>query len=374
MISKKTKSEEEKVLKRKICVLTAALALTASLALAGCGDNNADPVHREGTQAGTYRGIESTESVYGIAAVTAAKLLAGAESAESVSAAEVQTTAAVASGSADAIAKAQAEAEDFNRYFNMLDTFLDRGATTTVVEENASQDEALKDYAFKLTITGKDAEGKSVPHTDYYSETATPSTHSSRVQGDETITVDVTTYTLNGLVEMGRTAEGTPVYYVMTGTRTETEQVETEGREQETEHTSALTMRASATAGDPADYVVLSHTQTTEQEEGESETEASYLYHLYRGGVLAESTQVDFETEAEHGETETEYTVRFLSGASRGTYKIERETERGATEIAVAYSIDGASGTFVIVKDAGGYRYRFSDRSADDELFPDFDD
>ena len=354
---------------KKICILAAALAATASLALTGCGDKAGSAYHDD-TETGTYHGIESMESIFGLAAVTSAKLLEGTAepSAEAQNVALTET-----SGSADAVEKAREEAEDFNKYFNILDTFLDKGATTTVVKENTSTDGALAGYAFKLTITGKDAAGKSVPHTIYYSETKGETNTTNRHDGDETVTTSSTVYTLDGVVEMGVDAEGAPVYYHMQGTRTEQVITETEGRETETEQRSDLSLRASLNAGDTSDYVRLTHSQISEQEAGEAETEALYTYETYVAGALVESTSVEFETETEHGEEETEYTVRFLTGASRGIYEIERETERGKTEIAVRYSIDGASGRFVIVKNADGtYLYKFSDNSS--KTFRDFDD
>lgn len=352
---------------KKFCLLCAAVAAAAAFSLMGCGVK-AGPSTME-TEEGTYRGIGSTESVYGLAAVTTAKLLE-----ETLPSGGAQSLARTeASGSADAVAKAKEQAEDFNKYFNMLDGFLNRSATTTVVEDNPAEDEALAGYAYRLTITGKDATGGDVSHTMYYSETAGETKTDSRRDGDETVTVTSTVYTLDGVILMGADGEEEPVYYHMRGTRTEQEITETEGRETETEHTSALSMRASVKAEDPSDYVELTHTQSTEEEQGEAETEALYTYRTYVAGRLVESTSVEFETETEHGEEETEYTVRFLTGASRGAYTVERETENGRTEIAVSYSIDGATGTFVIVKDASGaYRYKFSSDPDDDLLFPDF--
>ena len=356
---------------KRICILAAALAATASLALVGCGDNKSGSAHHEETQTGTYRGIESTESIFGISAVTTAKLLAVTEAPAAASSTE--SLAFTAEGTQDAVDKVEREAEDFNKYFNILDTFLDRGATTTVVEDNASADAALAGYAFKLTITGRNAAGEDVPHTMYYSETKGETNTTNRLDGDETVTTSSTVYTLEGVVELGADEAGTPVYSYMRGTRTEQTVTETEGRETETEQISTLSLRASATAGDTQNYVELTHTQTSEQEGAEAETEAVYTYRTYVAGQLAEATSVEFETETEHGEEETEYTVRFLSGASRGVYEIEREVENGRTEIAVRYSIDGATGRFVIIKNADGtYLYKFSGNSS--ETFRDFDD
>ncbi len=349
---------------KKFCVMCAAVAAVtavAALSLAGCGGKKTDP-QELGTETGTYRGLSRAESVYGLAAVTTAKLL------EESSAGGAQSVAFTdASGSPDAVDKAKGQAEDFNKYFAMLDGFLDADATTTVVENNASEDAALKDYTYKLTVTGKDAAGGDVSHTVYYSETEGDTKQTSRQDDDETVTISSTVYTLEGVVDMGG-----GVFYHMQGTRTETETTETEGRETETKRISSLSMQASLAAGDTSDYVLLTHTQTSEEETGEAETEAIYKYTVYENGAPVQSTQVSFETETEHGEEETEYTVEFLSGASRGKYIVERETENGKTEIAVSYAIDGATGTFVIVKDAGGaYRYKFSSNPDDDLLFDD---
>ena len=196
-----------------ISVLSALLGVVLLLAillpvLLGRGGGRHDSFTM-GTETGTYHGIASTESVYGLAAVTTAKLLekTAAPSGEAQNVAFTE-----ASGSADAIAKARAEAEDFNKYFTMLDGFLNRSATTTVVDVNPSEDEALAGYAFRLIITGMDAAGGSVSHTIYYSETKGETETSSYRDGDETVSVTSTVYTLDGVVEMGVDAAGAPVY------------------------------------------------------------------------------------------------------------------------------------------------------------------
>lgn len=358
-------------MKKKHCLLTLALTGVAALSLAGfvgCNGGKEAANNADAAQAGTFLGMKSTESVYGVAAVTTAKLL----KADFGSAEGAESLAAVSDTGAD---KAQAELGDFNRYFNMLDGFLDKAATKTVVEKNPVEDGALAEYEFKLTVTGRDATGKEVGHVVYFSETAgEPVTRNDTDRDGETETVVSTEYALEGAVDMGTDDAGEPIYYYMTGTRTELEITETDGRETETERTSSLVMKASATAGDESDYVLLTHTQTEESEEGETESESLYTYRIFADGRAIETTTVEFETEEEHGEREAEYTVSFTSGASRGIYTIERETKNNGEEIVVEYLIDGTAGTFTIVKNADGtYRYHFAEGNVD-EILDDFFD
>ncbi len=383
--------------KRYLFLATLALAGLATVPLCACdlsgigSSTGANGDHKtEATTVGTYTGIGSTESVYGVGAVTSAELLAetlqsSAPAATAEAApqdpAQPQDQAAQPdyglpeNGGAN-IGDVQNAAEDFNTYFNMLDSFLDKGATKTVVEKNVSEDPMLSGYALKLTITGRNAAGEENVHTVYYTETAGKESTNTFRDDDEVTTVTEMTYTLEGAVRMGKDAAGSDVYYFMTGTRTERTVTETEGREEETEQESILKMTAFASELDMSNRVELSNIQTTESEsEGfgtETETESLYTYSVYAGGKLTESTQVEFETEEEHGETETEYTVRFLNGASRGTYEIERETRAGNTWITVEYNIDGKRGKFVIVEDNGAYNYKFSQNSADDRSFANF--
>lgn len=364
-------------MKKKHILLTCALAGVAALSLtgfAGCDSGKQDD-HAGEAETGTYQGIGSTESVYGVAAVTTAKLLnAGLQTeggAQSLAAVSDTGTGAGTAGTE----KAREELGDFNKYFNMLDTFLDKAATKTVVVKNTAADGPLAEYEFKLTVTGKDAAGKDVSHDVYFTETKGISNTDTQTDRDgETETTVSTVYTLEGAVDMGTDEAGDPIFYYMTGTRTELEITETDGRETETERTDSLVMKSSAVKGDERDYVLLTHTQTTEAEGNETESESLYTYQIFADGRSIETTAVGFEEESEHGETETEYTVAFQSGASRGIYTIEREIKGNTAEIVVEYLIDGTAGTFTIVKNADGtYRYRFAGGSAD-EILDDFFD
>ncbi len=360
-------------MKKRSCLLILALAGVSALSIAGFAGCNGGSHGADEARTGTYRGIGSTESVYGVAAVTTAKLLKS-ESAEVASLAAPADTGTADTGTAGAD-KAQAELDDFNKYFNMLDTFLDKSATKTVVTKNSSSDEALAGYEFKLIITGKNAAGEDVPHTVYFTETAGASKTDAHTDRDgETETTVTKTYTLDGVVEMGTDETGAAIYYYMSGARTELEITETEGRETETEYISSLTMKASVQKDDPLNYVSLTHTQSSETEADETETESLYTYTVFENGIPVESTAVGFEEETEKGETETEYTVAFQSGTSRGIYTIERETKGNAAEIVVEYLMDGTAGSFTVSKNADGtYRYHFAETSADRFLDDFFD-
>ncbi len=407
--------------KRYLFLATLALAGLAALPLGACGGNvnggnNGSDHKTEATEIGTYSGIASTESIYGVGAVTTAELLAETVTptapvpSDPVSPTPGETTPeqpqepapekptepapeqpaepapsdpsqtpdyGLPEAGGDKIGDVQDAAKDFNTYFNMLDSFLDKAATKTVVEKNVSEDPMLAGYELKLTITGKNAKGEDDVHIVYYTETAGRTNTQTFRDDDETTTVSETTYTLEGAVLMGQDETGGDIYYYMTGTRIERSVTETEGREEETKQESILKMTAFADELDMGSRVELSNIQTTESETEhnatETETESLYTYSVYKDGKLVESTEVKFETEEEHGETEAEYTVRFLSGASRGIYEIERETKGTSTWISVKYSIDGNSGKFVIVENADGtYTYKFSQSKADDRNFSNF--
>ncbi len=418
-----------------------ALAGLVSVPLAACdfggnGGNKGDGSdHKtEATEIGTYTGIASTESIYGVGAVTTTELLAETVTPTAPESGPITSTPGESNPDAgnpgesnpgesnpgettpvdpdpsqtpdyglpdvgdNQIGDVQDAAQDFNTYFNMLDSFLDKAATKTVVEKNVSEDPMLAGYELKLTITGKNAAGEDDVHIVYYTETAGETQsystgdkvhHNARERDDdddrwdydddddEVTTVTETTYTLDGAVYMGKDEAGSDVYYFMTGTRTERSVTKVEGREEETKEESILRMTAFADELDMANRVELNNVQTTESETEhnftETETESLYTYSVYKDGKLLESTQVKFETEEEHGKVEAEYTVRFLSGASRGTYEIERETKGTSTWISVKYSIDGKSGKFVIVENADGtYTYKFSKNSTQDKNFSNF--
>ncbi len=334
---------------KKFIVLSALLC--ASLALTACGEGSGNgsgsALSPEDTEAGTFYGIESTEAVYGVAAVTTAKLLS-----------EMGTGANSALAAGSGVLE---EAEGFNKYFNMLDSFLEKGETKTVVTANSSSDPAVKDYDFRLTITGKDAAGEDTAHTVYFSESKGEPKTTTRRDEDETTTIESVTYTLTGAVDMGEDEAGNALYSLMSGTRVEQTVTEEEDGEREVERVGSLKLKAYKSEETSAqDYVLLEHTLTSEEEQGETESESVYTYSVYAAGKLTEATEVGFETETEHGETETEYEVKFLSGATRGSYEIERKLVGSKTVIEVEYFLDGERGSFTIERDGENYRYRFS--------------
>ena len=115
-------------------------------------------------------------------------------------------------------------------------------------------------------------------------------------------------------------------------------------------------------ARDPAragSYVRMDVETEEEQEGGEEEHSREFVYRVYRDGRLTEQTSVEFETEDERGERETEYEVTILKEGQKSRFEVEREEKRnGASVIEVKYSGADGSGKFTIVKRADGtYRY-----------------
>ncbi len=353
-------------MKKHLVIVSLALAGAAMFGFAACkGDEGKNP--SDGKEVGTYQGIESVESVYAVGAVTTAKLLslsmpAAQTSAQAQTVAESDTDYGLPENGTDA-EQAQQQAEKFNKYFNMLDSFLDKSATKTVVTENTETEAPLAVYQYKLTVEGKDADGQTVSHTIYYTEKFL-SESNDKLNG-----LHRAEYQLNGLVVMNTAEDAAPTYYYMSGTHSL--RTETEGSETETSET--IRIRASLEPSDILNYVELLHETEREEEPGENETETLYTYSVYRAGLLVEKTEIEFEQEEEKGGVETEYEVRFVTGISLGTYEIERVEKSGKTWIEVEYLIDGAKGKFVILKNPDGtYRYKYSQNASDDKTLKDY--
>ena len=304
---------------KKISALCLTLAGAAIIPLSACNTEKSG-------------NLSSVNDVYGLGAVTSAKLLSNVSG---------QTVKALASVSllADGADEAAVYAEKFNEYFTALDDFLGEDLINTVAEEN--KDEKYP-YETKLTVTGKDISGNDVTHIMYYTET---------FAGEERDEDEVKTiYTLEGVMIV----DGEDYY--LTGEREhETEEDETEDE---------LKIRAYADRNDKSTYVEME--QETSREP--NETEREYTYSVYSAGRLVEKTSVEFETERKGAKEEAEYELEFLNGSGKGKYKVERETVGGTVQMKVKYKIDGKEGVFKIRKitDKDGnerYEYTFSDNS-----------
>ncbi len=392
-------------MKKKILLVgVLALSLAFGGALAGCDDDDDRELHNQGSQGGTtqqgggsqqgggtqqggssqqgsgtqqgeevpsgevvgtYSGLTDAEAVYAVGAVTTAKLLsfslAGGNASLADTIAEGDNSGFDLKDTIENLTSVQAGAEEFNKYFNMLDSFLNKQALTTVVTQNNAEGD-LAQYDFKAVITGKNAANADVKHTLYYSETLIRKVDNNN--RGESITVEQ--YYLEGVVEL---EEGT--LYYMSGTHT----LRSETEDGETEKSETLDIRASAIPDDAQNYVLLHHENESEEEWGEVEEESEYVYTTYSGGRRVEQTAVEFETGTEHGQTETEYEIVIADGSSRSSYEVERVNVNGRTYIEVKYNIDGTRGKFVILKNADGtYQYKFTSRASDDKFFRDFDD
>ncbi len=341
-----------KTRKTFLTVALAAMAIGTAIPLAACGGGESG-MHAGGLGGGPGTEAEAgVSSAYGIGAVTTTGLLA------SVSPSGAASLAASDAGGAGSTGEARREeTENFNAYFNMLDTFLDEGAFRSTAEENR---DPSYPYDYKLTVEGADLSGGTVTHVMYYSETLAAARDEDDGRGETQSSV---AYTLTGIMESGG------VTYEMNGYRMS----ETETERDETETSEELWIRASDPAR-PGTYVRMDLETENEEERGESEISREYTYSVYADGKLVERTSVDFEVENERGETETEYELVILKDGVRNTYEIERAGYvNGTVSVGVRYSGPDGSGRFVVTQTKDGtYVYTFEDDSRLE--FDDFDD
>ena len=305
-------------------LLTAAVAGSALAVFAACGTNE----QGKGGFGGAGLSVEAgARDTYGVGAATTARLLA-------------EGMARNASLSARAEEAPPQGAEAFEAYFGALDAFLHDDALRTAVTENP--DEAYA-FDYKLTVEGKQPDGSALMHVLYYSEEQVV----SREEHDDGETEKTEAYRLTGVTVL----DG--VEYPMTGYRS----VETEREGGESETSEEFWMRA--THPEDADtYVQMDLETETEQEGGEHEAEREYVYSIRKDGRLVERTSIAFETEEEHGEQETEYTLCILKDGARSVYEVGKETRGGSEAIAVTYRLaDGSFGRFAVKKTANGYEY-----------------
>lgn len=364
---------------------TAVLAGTALVSLAACGGQSGGTggltgggIGGEGTSVET-----GARNAYGIGAVTTAQLLADSLSAsanaplaarrtaedtqegaqDSMQGGAQDNTQGGAQGDTQGGAQGDLSGEElaqFDEYFRTLDAFLNEDAFRTTITENT---DAAYAFDYRLTVEGEQLDGSRVSHVMYYSEeqVAVRPDDDDDDDDDNDDNETVEAYWLTGVMVMD------DVEYVMTGYRS----VERETERDETESSEELWIRAS----DPEDagnYVQMSLETEEEEEHGENESEKEYVYSVYREGRLTERTSVDFETEAENGRSETEYTLSIFADGARSYYEVERaERGNGSVTIGVNYrTTDGARGRFLIVQTADGeISYR-----TDDGEHMDFDD
>ncbi len=327
-------------MKKSLLLAGMAMTAAATIAFAACDT---------GKTANGGTPLSTEEDIYGMGAVTTVKLLGSEFSAQALGGlSSVKSLSATSEEPASDPAIDQAE--QFNKYFNMLDTMLGEGIVSTQVSENT--DAAYADYAYKMTITGKDIEGKDVTHLMYYTETLV----SEEKEEDE----EEREYRLNGVMVV----DG--VDYTMLGGRTE----ERESGESEDE----IYIRAYPDAAERGTYVQVERESSAEH----GETEEEYVYSVYQGGRLIEETSVEFETEREHGAEEAEFELEFLQGESRGRYTVERVSAGDNARMKVSYVIDGKSGVFHIrrtVDENGSPVYEYTFANGEVRFLPDgFDD
>ena len=294
----------------------------------------------------------SVEDVYGMGAVSSVRLLGNNMPLDAVKTFSAINATSYTTSNYAAIDKseddAKRQAKKFNEYFTALDSFLGDDIISTTTEVNTDDN---YEYDTKMTINGKDFNGKTVTYTMYYTETlvnADSADDDEEADADDEDEETESEYQLVGVMVI----DGADYY--LEGERSK----ETEKDESETE----LKIRAYADKTDKTSYIQME--QEYSVEDGETETE--YVYSIYANGELIEQTAVEFETENKNNKLETEYELEFRSGTSKGKYVVEREVKDNKISIKVKYNIDGKTGVFHIreITDENGnkqYEYTFSD-------------
>ena len=284
----------------------------------------------------------SASDLYGIGAVSSIKLLNCNTSVSAIKA--LSDVSASTSSDVENGGDVKDQAKKFNEYFTALDSFLGEDIVTT---ETSSNVDSEYPYETKMVINGKDIDGETVVYTMYYTEALSDALNDSE-DDDEFETQK--TYVLKGVMVI----DGKDYY--LEGERVE----ENEIGESENE----LRIRAYLSEEDRNSYVEMEQENSVEDDE----TETEYVYSVYSNGTLIEQTAVDFETEREGGEVETEYELEFRNGTGVGRYVVEKVVKDGKTKIKVEYAINQKVGEFSIVEiiDADGekqYEYTFEDGS-----------
>ena len=259
--------------KRFLAIMaTAALVGGTLIAFTACGGTGGSGGLAEGGMGGEGTSVEAgARNAYGIGAVTTAQLLAGgaAGAANASLAARSEGGSPLTDGGQNGAATPpQEELEQFNEYFQALDTFLNEDAFRTTVTENTDPEYA---FDYRLTVEGEQLDGTTLSHTMYYSEEQV----AVRPDDDDDDDEKKEAYRLTGVMLM----DGTE--YIMTGYRS----VETETEHDETERSEEFWMRATH-PDDPANYVQMDLETESESERGENELEREYVYSVYRDGRL----------------------------------------------------------------------------------------
>lgn len=283
-----------------------------------------------GTGGGVTSVSLSSRDVYGMGAVTTAKLLCGEMTGGALS-----SLSAVRLLSDKDTSSVKDQTKKFHEYFTMFESFLGDDLFTTVEEKNA--DGAYAQYEQKLTVTGVGLRGNTEQYVMYFNEILCK----QDTDGDET----EQEYVLDGVLSL----DGAD--YMLCGERSfSTEKGETENE---------LWIRAYPEPDDGKTYVEMEQEDSVEK----GETKREYVYKIVKNGKLIEETSVEFEAEQKGGKEKIKYEIEFRSGEGKGKYELERETKNGVHSIKAKYDLDGESGEFYIRPEAGGYLYVFPDGS-----------
>lgn len=268
----------------------------------------------------------STDDVYGIGAVSTAKLLEY-NSPDSKKAAKNVINEPLSDN------RAIAQISTFNKYYVALDSFFGDDVVKTNTIENTNPSYP---YDKQMNITGMNSDGAQIIYTMYFTEKLSDSEIDDNKTKNE--------YLLTGkMIIDGKE-------YYIEGERS----FEQDGEETENE----LKIRAYNNLNDRKNYIEMEQENSVENDE----TETEYVYSIYSDGKLIEQTAIELETERKNGKEQTDYELEFRKGNAKGKYKIMREVKHGKTSVKVKYDIDGEKGEFSVreVKENGKNKNEFT--------------
>lgn len=294
-------------MKKVILIAALAAAIVAGCCLTAC---TAIPA---GTGSGS---ISAAESAYGFSAVSAGMIISSMTEEENT--AQPGADGATASGESTSGGEETQPGTDepapetsdpapetpdggttLDDYMSLVDGLLSGGAFGVV-----TQPSDRPEYSDKDVVTYTSGTGAVQSYEMYYNLTGN--------YGDDDDDDDEEEYGIDGIMIV----DGAE--YPVRGERS----VERDGGETESETEFRVTLGERY-------YMSVEHSSETEDENGESSVQQEYSYSIYRDGRLVERSTVEYETENERGDSETEVKMTAYADGVSSVFCFTKETVRG---------------------------------------------